>query len=590
MYRSVKILFNRKPSFGDVLLLLFFLIFLHYFTGLAQQWKGEYHPNFIIDLSLKSLPKYSFFSLIRAFIAYGFSLAFTLVYGYIAAKNKTNERLMLPLLDIGQSIPVLGFMPGLVLGLVAIFPNSNFGMELACILLIFTGQVWNMTFSFYASLRSVPEPFYEMANISNLNWWSRFKQIELPFSAIHLAWNSLMSMAGGWFFLIACESFTLGEKNFRLPGLGSYMAAAIEKNDTGAMIAGVVAMCLVILFTDFLVWRPIIAWTRKFKLEEVQDEVRDTPFLTMLLKESHILRVLRDIFSDIKKYFFKTKIDKVETKIEEYPLREIKPKVAITGYHEPGKWLIRFKKFSINLIYGLTALLLFWASTRIWELIRVLHITDWQLILKGTLFTFFRVVAALILGSIWTIPFGIWVGLSPKLTRFFQPIIQLAASFPAPMIYPIALVIFSKIGIDLGISSAFLMLLGVQWYILFNVLAGAVGISKEIRESFDLAGVDKKFRWKTLYLPSIFPALVTGWITAAGGAWNASIVAEYILYNGKLIIAPGLGSLISEATTSGNYPFLGGCLIVMVVTVVTINRTFWRPIQRIAETRFRFER
>lgn len=584
MYRSVKILFNRKPSFGDILLLLFFLVFLHYFMGLAQQWNGEFLPNFVIDLSLKSLPKYSFFSLIRAFIAYGFSLAFTLVYGHLAAKNKTNERLMLPLLDIGQSIPVLGFMPGLVLGLVAIFPHSNFGMELACILLIFTGQVWNMTFAFYASLRSVPPPFYEMADISNLNWWSRFKQIDLPFSAIHLAWNSLMSMAGGWFFLIACESFTLGEKNFRLPGLGSYMAVAIEKNDSRAMTAGLVAMCLVILFTDFIVWRPIIAWTRKFKLEEVQDEIIDTPFLTMLLKESHILRALKDIFSGLKK---RSKIGQHKTHIEAFPFRIVAHKAIKT---EPEKELIRVKKFALNFVYGLTFLALAWALTRLWELIRVLHQTDWQIIFRGTLYTFIRVTVALVLGSLWAIPFGIWVGLSPKLTRFFQPIIQLAASFPAPMIYPLALVIFAKIGINFGISSALLMFLGVQWYILFNVLAGAVGISREIRESFDLAGVDKTFRWKALYLPSIFPALVTGWITAAGGAWNASIVAEYIYYNGQTLIAPGLGSLISQATTSGNYPLLGGCLIVMVFTVVAINRTVWRPIQKIAETRFRFER
>lgn len=587
MYRSVRILFNRKPSYGDVLLLLFFLLFLHYFMGLAQQWESAFQPHFIIDLSLKSLPKYSFFSLIRAFIAYGFSLIFTLVYGYLAAKNKTNERLMLPLLDIGQSIPVLGFMPALVLGLVALFPRSNFGMELACILLIFTGQVWNMTFAFYASLRSVPPQFYEMADIANLNWWSRFKQIDLPFSAIHLAWNSLMSMAGGWFFLIACESFTLGEKNFRLPGLGSYMATAIEKNDTGAMTSGLVAMCLVIVFTDFIVWRPIIAWTRKFKLEEVQDEFIDTPFLTMLLKESHILRALRDIFSGIKKAFGNSINLRHKTHIEAYPFKKIESKPIETKPKKESIWL---KKFAINLLYALTVLLLGWALTRLWELIRNLHYTDWHLIFKGALLTLSRVILALVIGSIWTIPFGIWVGLSPKLTRFFQPIIQLAASFPAPMIYPFALVIFSKLGIGLGISSAFLMLLGVQWYILFNVLAGAVGISREIRESFDLAGVDKKFRWKALYLPSIFPALVTGWITAAGGAWNASIVAEYIQYNGQTLVAPGLGSLISQATTLGNYPFLGGCLIVMVVTVVTVNRTVWRPIQRIAETRFRFER
>ena len=576
---------------SDVLVLAAVIIGLYYFIDFARQGGAAFHAETPISLSLMALPKYSIYSLIRAAIAYLMSLGFTLVYGYFAAKSRSAERVMLPLLDIGQSIPVLGFMPGLVLGLIAIFPHSNFGMELACILLIFTGQVWNMTFSFYASIKAVPTDLYEMGNVIGLSWVKKFIKIELPYSAIGLAWNSLMSMAGGWFFLTTCESFNLGDRPFRLPGLGSYMALAIEKNDTRAQIAAVVAMCLVILFADFVIWRPIIAWTRKFRLEDLQEEVADIPFVTMLLRESTLVPRALEFFRFFRRFFQRP--GRMRS-IKPSPLvraMNVKLPVSVgTGARGRKRRRLQIKDVLPKLGTGAAIVIVFWGFTRLWELVRPLQGHDWMLILRGTGYTLVRVVLALVMASIWAVPFGIWVGRSPRLTRVFQPIVQLAASFPAPMLYPLVMGLFIRFGMGLPIGSTFLMLLGVQWYVLFNVLAGAISISKELKDSMDLIQVGRSALWKKLYLPSVFPALVTGWITAAGGAWNASIVAEYVKYGNKTIVAPGLGSLISEATAAGNYPLLGGCLMVMVATVVGINRTLWRRVQKFAETRYRFER
>ena len=574
----------------DLLLLAIFLVFLYFFVSLARHWISPLQTNTAIDLSISSLPKYSFYSLIRALIAYSCSLLFTLIFGYFAAKNKTAEKVILPLLDIGQSIPVVGFLPGLVLGLISIFPKNNLGLELACIIMIFTGQVWNMTFSYYASLKAVPTQFHELAKILNLGWAKKLKNIELPYSFTNLVWNSLMSMAGGWFFLTICESFSLSERNFVLPGLGSYMKLAIDKQDTLAMWSGVTAMISVIVFFDFLFWRPILAWSQKFRLEDAQDQTKNIPFVMLLLQDSNL----------VKWFIFKFDEFSVWRSASIFTFEYILPKGASlkTSNRKAKVFFMRIAKLkrhlpdvvSSRLPQVLILALLMFGMIYVYELVRPLSVKQWKLIALGTLATTLRVVASIVLASIWAIPVGIWIGSSPKLTRFFQPIVQVAASFPAPMLYPLVMLILSSLNIGFGFGSMFLMLLGVQWYVLFNVLAGASTISLELRDTVNLMGLSRVSKWKKLYLPSVFPATVTGWVTSAGGAWNASIVAEYFQYGGKTLSTLGLGAMISKATDTGDFAMLTGCLLVMCTTVIGFNRTVWHQLYSIAENRFKYDR
>jgi NitT/TauT family transport system permease protein len=575
MYRFMR---EQKKSiipFGDLLALSLIAFFIYGMIAMAKRSNIAFQPNVDIDLSIKALPMYALYSMFRALIAYGMSLIFTLVFGYWAAKKPLAEKIILPLLDIGQSIPVLGFLPGLVLGLIAIFPYTNIGLELACILMIFTGQVWNMCFSYYLSLKMVPHYFYELSQNLKLSSRQKLIYIELPYSASGLAWNSLMSMAGGWFFLTVCEAFTLGDKQFHLLGIGSYMSVAIEKGNMHAMSLGFITMIIIIIFMDFFIWRPIIAWTRKFRVDEQAEQVLDIPFINMLLKDSFIVLTMERLAS-----FFYEFID-----------RHVKIK-SITKPNRPSKihkkWLN--KKYWDYLAYLVIIIILIAVVLVLRNLLSHLDFHDAVRIFKSLGFTFFRVIFVLIASTLWTVPFGIWVGLSPRRTKFFQPIIQITASFPAPMLYPLVLLILNSVGINLGIGAAILMLMGVQWYLLFNVLAGATLISKELLDTFKLAQIPKRYLLKDLYLPSIFPYLVTGWVTAAGGAWNASIVAEYINYKNKLFTTTGIGALISETTASGNFELLAGALIALVITVVGLNHLVWKKIYIIAERRFSFDR
>lgn len=556
---------------GNIAVIAMLAFFIYGSLATAHRWRMEFQPNVAIDLSLRSLPIYAIYSLFRAIIAYVMSLCFTLILGYWAAKNKTAEKIIIPLLDVGQSIPVLGFLPGLVLSLIAIFPQSNLGLELACIIMIFTSQVWNMTFSFYSSLKLLPEYFNELSDNIGLSSSKKLCLIELPYSASSLAWNSLMSMAGGWFFLAVCEAFTLGEKKFCLYGIGSYIATAVDKGDMHAVLYGFIAMVILILIMDFCIWRPIISWTHKFKIDEQGEIFNDVPLITLLLNKSSLIKFLSKIY------------DKLIMFLENKYVITIGKKINITLDS-------RCKKMINIFCVVMFMFLLYTFTTKIISLLMPLSFTDYINILHGTLLTFLRILFVLLIASIWTIPCAIYVGLSHSRTKFFQAIIQIASSFPAPVLYPFMLIIFDKYNIDLNIGSSILMLLGVQWYVLFNVLAGATLISAELRDVLKLANASKRQIWLDLYLPSIFPYLITGWLTAAGGAWNASIIAEYLTYKGKIIKTLGIGQLISEATAQGNFSFLAGCLIMMIITVVILNQLVWKKCYHIVQKKYSFNR
>ena len=576
-----KVIIRHKSSAADAVVIAFVLSMIYALIAYGREWEAAFHPAVDIDLSLYSLPYYTLFSAIRGLAAFCLSLLFTLIVGYWAAKSAAAERLLIPLLDILQSIPVLGFLPGLVLMLIALFPRTNTGLELACIIMIFTGQVWNMTFSFYSSLKSVPSDFKEVASIIGLNSGETLLKVELPFSAMNLVWNSLMSMSGGWFFLSVCEAFTLGDQQYRLPGIGAYMATAIVQGKVSAMVAGVVAMSVLIVVMDVLIWRPVLAWAHQFRLEDIPGFTSTEPLMRNLVRESTLLRSLKLAYK--RRVLHRSLLKKQELRSQRHgqmidPRRFMKSRMRRPFLI----WTAR------TILTGLFVLVMYGVVQLVHTLLQVPLVT-WVELLFGTGLTFIRVLACLVVGSIWTVPVGIWIGTSQSRMRLAQPIVQVLASFPAPMLYPLALAVIFIFRIPFGFGAMFLMLLGVQWYILFNVLAGAMRIPVELKYASLLMNVPKSELWKKLYLPSVFPALVTGWVTAAGGAWNASIVAEYLAYKGQVLTTRGLGSLISVAAARANFPLLAASLTIMVAVVILLNRTVWARIYQLSQTRFRMD-
>ena len=544
--------------------------FIYALVTVVHEWRAPLQQVPVIHLEARYLPLYALFSLSRGVIAYGVSFVFTMVYGYTMARAAGAERMMVPVLDILQSIPVLGFLPGFVLGLVHLFPNRNIGLEAASVLMIFTGQVWNMTFSFYSSLKSVPPELVAVARLARMSWWERFFRLDLSFSATGLLWNSMMSMAGGWFFLMVSEAFVLGEHDFRLPGLGSYMSLAIEHGDGRAQLLGVLAMLGMIVFVDQVVWRPLVAWSHKF----TDEEPANTPdsWIWEKFRRSGLWRAVAQITK------FCERRDHSQ------------PAIAVIRNASSGssflanalswtKWLLLCVA-GAGILFGVARYLqLLWALTG----------GEWFSLFRSTAATFLRVVSAVALASLWTIPVGVIIGRHPRWSHGMQPVIQMAASFPAPMIFPVVVGSMLALGMGLGTSSVVLLLLGAQWYILFNVIAGSSAIPRELWEVSRLSRFSWWHRWQHLILPAIFPSLLTGWITAMGGAWNASIVAEYMKYRGQILSTTGLGAAISQATERGQFQILAAAVGLMAVAVVGFNRLVWRPLSHLAQNRFTLE-
>jgi NitT/TauT family transport system permease protein len=555
---------SRRLRLIDVVLLAAIVATAFGLVRLAAEWTGEYRPAVEIDLSISALPRYALLSLSRGLAAYALSLAFTLGYGYWAAKDRAAERILIPLLDILQSIPVLGFMPGLVLALVAAFPRTNVGLELAAILLIFTGQAWNMTFSYYHSLRSIPPDLAEVGSVYGFGPWLRLRWIELPAATIGLVWNSMMSMAGGWFFLMVSEAFVMGQHDFRLPGLGSYMSVAAAHGDRGAMFASVVAMVVLIVLLDQLLWRPVVVWAQKFRMEESgQAEAMESWFYE-LLRHSRLGEWLGRVQ---ERTFVRA--------------RRGPPRRAPSG---------RASRVATLLLLALLVAALAWGTAGTIRLLAGVGAAGWWAIVSAAALTLVRVLAAVALGTIWTLPAGIAIGLSPRLSRVLQPVVQVVASFPAPMLFPAVVLGLKALGVSLGIGSVVLMLLGTQWYVLFNVVAGATAIPADLREAASVFRLSRWQRFRTLYFPAVFTYLVTGWVTAAGGAWNASIVSEYMSFGGDVLTTRGLGSTITVAAADGNFPVLGASVAVMALVVVGFNRLVWRRLHALGEERFSLSR
>ncbi len=575
MRRRFERAFNLSlPAFGigDVVIALLLIALLYLGTRLAinapQSVTG---PD--ISLAPTALPWYAFLSTGRMAIAYLLSLLFTLVYGYAAARNRTARLFMLPLLDVLQSVPILSFLPIVLLSLTAILPQ-RFATELAAVILIVTSQAWNMTYSFYQSMTTIPTELREASSIFRFNPWLRFKTLELPFAAIGLIWNSMMSWAGGWFFLMASEIFTVGDRDFRLPGLGSYLQTAANQNNIPAILMGLGTLIVVIVLLDQLVWRPILVYADKYKVEMASGETAPESWFYDLLSHSVVAQTFsRRVWQPLTE-----KIDRALGRLFKASTPEQ------TGVIAEGRPSIAGIVIGLVLLAGLA-----YAALQALSLLITLPLSDYGRILQGVLATLLRVVISLAIAVMWTIPVGVLIGSNRRAADVLQPIIQVVASIPATALFPVIVLALISVTGSLNVPAIILMLLGTQWYVLFNVIAGTSAIPQDLRYTTALLQVKGWARWRTLILPALFPYLITGMITAGGGAWNASIVAEYIKFGGETYAATGVGALIAEATARGNFPLLLASTLALILTVVTINRTLWRRLYKIAEDRFKME-
>lgn len=514
-----------------------------------------------------SLPWYALLSVGRMFAAYLLSLIFTFTYGTVAARNKRARGVLLPILDILQSVPILSFLPVVILSLASVLP-LDVAVEISSIILIFTSQAWNMTFAWYQSLTTIPKELREAASIFRLDRWQRFRVLDLPFATISLLWNSMMSWAGGWFFLMASEMFTVGQKDFRLPGLGAYLQEAASKGDLKAMFWGVGTLLFVIVCLDTFVWRPLLSWSERFKLAMLESQ---SPARSWFLESIRASRLLGWFFDQVLDPFME-RVDQAMSRL--LPAR--------THVEKPARWkaILWLIPLCIGSAYGLYA---------IGGMLLHVNAGQWGEIFVGLLATLLRVWAALLIALAITLPLGLAIGLNQRLANVVLPFVQILASIPSTALFPVVLLVLLKLPGGLAVASVLLMLMGTLWYLLFNIMAGASAIPQELKSMSAILGINGWERWKTLYLPALFPYCITGAITATGGAWNASIVAEYVLFGGDYVSTTGLGAVIAQATAAGDYPQLLAATMTMVLTVVSFNRFFWRRLYRLAAERYVME-
>ena len=564
-------LLTAPPNRFDIALLPIILAAIVIVAYAARQMDVPYQPGEMLDvhLDIAWLPYYLMRTSIRMLAALVASLVFSFAFAAIASRNRTAEKVMVPALDILQSIPVLGFLSITVTGFIALFPGSLAGVECAAIFAIFTSQAWNMAFSLYQSFRTIPGDLLEAAAMFRLSPWQRFWRLEVPYAMPGLLWNMMMSMSGGWFFVVASEAISVSGHDIRLPGIGSYIALAIQQQDLAAIGWAIVAMLVGIVVYDQFLFRPLVAWADRFRFETLAQDAVPQSWLLDLLRRSAWVHAL------------------------------LKWKAALGG--RTLAWSARHRgmvalpaapaRWSASLDRVRDAIIVLVALAALYRVFHFIHSeVGWaeaaHVLWLGTL-TMVRVIVLIALAALVWVPIGIRIGLNPAVARIAQPIAQFMAAFPANLMFPLAVMAIVKFGLNPEIWLSPLMIFGTQWYILFNVVAGASGIPTELRLAARNFGLKGWLLWRRFLIPAVFPSLLTGLVTAAGGSWNASIVSEYVTWGDRTLVATGLGSYIAEMTARGDFPRIALGIGVMALFVVGFNRLLWNRLYDLAQSRTR---
>lgn len=559
------------PNYWDLVALIFVMLVVFLLGWGAKGMVGHYHVGQVIHISLnpEKLPYYALRSVCRMLLAMLCSLIFTFVFGTWAAKSRYAERLIIPAIDILQSVPVLAFLAFAVANLVVIFKGSMLGPELAALFAIFTAQVWNMTLSFYQSLKTLPHDLTEAARMFHLSAWQKFWKIEVPFAMPGLLWNAMISMSSSWVFLVASEAISVANQKITLPGIGSYIALAIARADFHAVVYVVIAMFIVIAIYDQILFRPLVAWSEKFKAEEAGDDEEAESWVLNLFQRTAFFQHLGNYLSIFGEWFVN------------FPLfrHHIRPrKVAVqTHYSRYINWLWH------ALLLCCVIIALCMLGHFVYK--AVPYVETWHVLYLGFI-TAVRVMVLIVLSSLVWVPIGVWIGLHPKASAWVQPIAQFLAAFPANLLYPFIVIPIVVYHLNVNIWTSPLMILGTQWYILFNVVAGTMALPKNLKQAVGTLNVRGWLWWRRLILPGIFPFYVTGAITAAGGAWNISIIAEAVSWGNYHLHATGLGAYIDQVTTAGDFPRLAMGTAIMSIYVLLINHVVWRPLYNLAQEKF----
>ena len=522
----------------------------------------------VVTLDPHNLPEYALRTTLRMLAAMAASLIFTLIYATVAAKSKRAEKLLIPALDVLQSVPVLGYISFTVTFFIALFPGRVIGAELAAIFAIFTSQAWNMTFSFYQSLTTIPEDLREVSRSFHLSPWQRFWKLEVPFAIPGMIWNMMMSMSGGWFFVVAAEAITVGNRSITLPGVGSYLALAISEHNLGAVGWVIVVMTAVIIAYDQLLFRPLVAWADKFRMENTSAQFAPSSWLLNLIQRT---RLIQSILAPFNLLF---------RRVITAPLRLPPGKTSKTKTNQTPSPLVDFAWNGALLVAGC------WVTWRVIAFVGTeVSVREVGSVLLLGIYTLLRVMLLIAIASIIWVPLGVLIGLRPRLAEKIQPLAQFLAAFPANLLFPVFVILIVRFHGNADIWLSPLIVLGTQWYILFNVIAGAMAYPNDYREvaaNFKIRGWQW---WRKAMLPGIFPYYVTGAITASGGAWNASIVSESVSWGDTKLNAHGLGSYIAQYTAAGDFPRIILGIAVMSLFVVLFNRLLWRPMYHYADSK-----
>jgi NitT/TauT family transport system permease protein len=586
-YNAIAQSWRFTPNRWDGIAVLLVFTCLVLLGSAARQMSVPYHLGepIAISLSLSKLPGYALQTVLRMFIALFISLLFTFTVGTLAAKNRHAQKVIIPIIDILQSIPVMGFLTITVVGFIELFPGNLLGVQCAAIFAIFTSQVWNMVLSFYQSLITLPAELKEAADMFHLSPWQRFWRVEVPFAMPGLLWNTMLSMSASWFFVVASEAVTVSNQTITLPGIGSYIALAIAQKDMQGIIYTILCMFCVILIYDQLLFRPLIQWSDRFRIEQPLSQQTKNSWVAQLFRRTVLFQYVGKFLAVLS------------DKWVNFRLFNIKHLKRSTLSHQnfnfsPPSWINQKNINTVCVIVYyilLTAIIVFGVIKLEKFIVHSITFSEIKHVLFLGLCTLLRVISIVMVSTLIWLPLGVWIGLRPRLAEIVQPIVQFLAAFPANLLFPLFVIFIVRYHLNVDIWTTPLMFLGTQWYILFNVIAGASALPKDLRQATDNFGVKGLLWWRRLILPGVFPYYITGAITAAGNAWNTSTLAEIVSWGNTTLQAHGLGAYIMTYSAQGNFPFLVIGICVMSLFVLTLNHLVWRPLYKLAHNRYQLE-